>query len=99
MTMDTIFKRIVKSFREERPITESGDISARARAPWAIIGAGHHVGLRSPNRRHDLALPGELMRYDNILDAIGHTPLVKLNRVMGDCPAQVYAKCDFMNPG
>ncbi len=39
------------------------------------------------------------MRYDNILDAIGHTPLVKLNRIMGDCPAQVYAKCDFMNPG
>lgn len=39
------------------------------------------------------------MRYNNILEAIGHTPLVKLNRVMGACKGRVYAKCDFMNPG
>ena len=39
------------------------------------------------------------MRYNNILEAIGHTPLVKLNRVIGPCLGQVYAKCDFMNPG
>jgi len=39
------------------------------------------------------------MRYNNILEAIGHTPLVRLNRILGNCPAQVYAKCDFMNPG
>ncbi len=39
------------------------------------------------------------MRYNNILEAIGHTPLVKLNRVMGATKAQIYAKCDFVNPG
>ncbi len=39
------------------------------------------------------------MRYDNILDAIGRTPLVKLNRLTRGSPAQVYAKCEFMNPG
>jgi cystathionine beta-synthase len=39
------------------------------------------------------------MRYNNILEAIGRTPLVKLNRVMRGCKAQVYAKCDFLNPG
>lgn len=39
------------------------------------------------------------MRYDNILEAIGRTPLVRLNRVARGARAQVYAKCDFMNPG
>ncbi|MGE5325613.1 MAG: PLP-dependent cysteine synthase family protein, partial [Deltaproteobacteria bacterium] len=39
------------------------------------------------------------MRYDNILEAIGRTPLVKLNRLTRGSPAQIYAKCEFMNPG
>lgn len=39
------------------------------------------------------------MRYSNILEAIGRTPLVKLNRVVGECKAPVYAKCDYLNPG
>jgi len=38
------------------------------------------------------------MRYDNILEAIGRTPLVKLNRVTLGCRAQVYAKCEYLNP-
>jgi len=39
------------------------------------------------------------MRYQNILEAIGHTPLVKLNRMTRGSKAQVYAKCDYLNPG
>jgi len=39
------------------------------------------------------------MRYNNILEAIGHTPLVKLNRIARPGKAQVYAKCDHLNPG
>jgi cystathionine beta-synthase len=39
------------------------------------------------------------MRYNNILEAIGHTPLVKLNRLTAGMKAQVYAKCDYLNPG
>ena len=39
------------------------------------------------------------MRYDNILEAIGRTPLVKLNRLTRGSKARVYAKCEFMNPG
>lgn len=35
----------------------------------------------------------------NILEAIGKTPLVKLNKVVGESDATVYAKCEFMNPG
>jgi cystathionine beta-synthase len=39
------------------------------------------------------------MRYNNILDAIGHTPLVRLNRLPRDSKAEVWAKCDYLNPG
>ncbi len=37
--------------------------------------------------------------FANILDAIGNTPLVRLNRLAGPEDAAVYAKCEFMNPG
>ncbi|MFI4917829.1 MAG: pyridoxal-phosphate dependent enzyme [Phycisphaerales bacterium JB060] len=36
--------------------------------------------------------------YDTILDAIGRTPLVRLNKVVPPGAATVYAKCEFMNP-
>lgn len=39
------------------------------------------------------------MLYQNILQTIGKTPLVKLNRVGADLPCEIYAKCEFMNPG
>lgn len=39
------------------------------------------------------------MRYNNILEAIGHTPLIKLSRVVKNAAAPVYAKCDYLNPG
>ncbi|MGV3740429.1 MAG: pyridoxal-phosphate dependent enzyme [Gammaproteobacteria bacterium] len=39
------------------------------------------------------------MKYDSILDAIGHTPAVRINKVAADLDCQVYAKCEFMNPG
>ncbi len=35
---------------------------------------------------------------DSILDAIGNTPLVRLNRVIDPGLAQVLVKCEFMNP-
>ncbi|MFL5356693.1 pyridoxal-phosphate dependent enzyme [Archangium sp.] len=37
--------------------------------------------------------------HDTILSAIGHTPLVKLNRLVGPNDATVLVKCEFMNPG
>src|SRR5712691_4126342 len=39
------------------------------------------------------------MKCKNILEAIGHTPLVRLNRITGDSKAQVYVKADYLNPG
>ncbi len=37
--------------------------------------------------------------FDNVLDAIGNTPLVKLNALVGPNDATVYVKLEFMNPG
>jgi cystathionine beta-synthase len=35
----------------------------------------------------------------NILAAVGHTPLVKLQHVAKDVAADVYVKCEYLNPG
>ena len=37
--------------------------------------------------------------HENILSCIGQTPLVRLNRVTDGIRTQVWAKCEFMNPG
>ena len=37
--------------------------------------------------------------YNNVLHAIGDTPLVQLNKVVGRHDARVLAKLEFMNPG
>ncbi len=39
------------------------------------------------------------MIYDSILDAVGKTPVVRLNRVGSELDCELYAKCEFMNPG
>ena len=37
--------------------------------------------------------------FDSVLDLVGWTPLVRLNRVVDGCRTPVYGKCEFMNPG
>ena len=37
--------------------------------------------------------------YNSILDTIGHTPILKLNRVVPEDVADVYVKLEFFNPG
>ncbi|MDP9530563.1 pyridoxal-phosphate dependent enzyme [Pseudomonas protegens] len=39
------------------------------------------------------------MLCHSILDAIGCTPLVRLNRIASHTSANIYAKCEFLNPG
>ncbi len=36
--------------------------------------------------------------YNNIIETIGNTPLVKLNRVTDGVPATILLKCEFFNP-
>ena len=35
----------------------------------------------------------------SILDAIGQTPLVRLSRIVADCPVPIWVKCEHLNPG
>jgi len=37
--------------------------------------------------------------YENVLDVIGWTPLIRLNKVVGRARTPVYGKAEFMNPG
>src|SRR3972149_9996507 len=39
------------------------------------------------------------MKCKNILETIGRTPLVRLNRMTKDLRAEVYVKADYLNPG
>lgn len=39
------------------------------------------------------------MKFDSILDAIGNTPIVRLNGLTAHLKCAVYAKLEFMNPG
>ncbi len=46
------------------------------------------------------AVPGRpSVIHDNVLSAIGNTPIVRLNRVVGPNDATVLVKLEFMNPG
>ena len=37
--------------------------------------------------------------FENILSAIGNTPLVKLNKVSASLKCNLYAKCEYFNAG
>ena len=39
------------------------------------------------------------MKIKNILDAVGETPVVRLNKVANNLDCDIYAKCEFFNPG
>lgn len=39
------------------------------------------------------------MIYANILETIGHTPVVKINHLGADLACELYAKCEYFNPG
>src|SRR5437016_3013948 len=36
--------------------------------------------------------------YNNIVETVGHTPLVRLNKVTAGVPATILLKCEFFNP-
>ncbi len=39
------------------------------------------------------------MLYNSILETVGNTPTVRLNRIGKELPCEIYAKCEFFNPG
>jgi cystathionine beta-synthase len=42
---------------------------------------------------------GTKMIYDSILKTIGDTPIVRLDKIGADLDYQLFAKCEFLNPG
>jgi cystathionine beta-synthase/cysteine synthase A len=39
------------------------------------------------------------MIYNNILEVVGKTPIVRLNRIGEETGVELFAKCEFLNPG
>ena len=39
------------------------------------------------------------MIYNSILDVIGNTPIVKINKIAKNLNCNLFAKCEFFNPG
>ncbi len=40
-----------------------------------------------------------MSRHSSVLDAIGNTPLIRLNRASEETGCEIYGKAEFMNPG
>ncbi len=40
----------------------------------------------------------EKKRFENILDAIGQTPLIRLNKLTAGLQSEVWVKCEYLNP-
>ncbi|MFD2237847.1 cysteine synthase A [Aureimonas populi] len=40
-----------------------------------------------------------MARYNSVIDAIGNTPLIRLNRASEETGCEIYGKAEFMNPG
>ncbi|MCL6548075.1 MAG: cysteine synthase A [Alicyclobacillus sp.] len=60
---------------------------------------GEQKAGRAPGRAHGRSV-GDLDRiYESVLDLIGHTPVVKLNRIPNPKGAQVFIKLESFNPG
>ncbi len=74
-------------------MTESGPLRPQAIRPWA-----------RPPIRPSVILAFEMQYADSILDLVGHTPLVRLRRVLRDLGPEegqplVLAKLEMLNPG
>ncbi|CAG0915194.1 unnamed protein product [Notodromas monacha] len=66
---------------------------APSKCKWARDGdptTSPHQIISSPRGFHAL---------DSILDCIGNTPIVKINKVGKDLDCDIYAKLEFLNPG
>ena len=38
------------------------------------------------------------MEKNNIIECIGNTPLIKINKIFKNFKSNFYVKCEFMNP-
>ncbi len=40
-----------------------------------------------------------MVQFNNVLEAIGHTPLIRLNNISKNIKSEIYVKAEFLNPG
>src|SRR5580704_11629133 len=87
--IDEVFRRQVRLAKKGRFPRQYGRCS-----PHAACGVAHGATPQAaePLHRIDLML-------DTILQAVGRTPLVKLNRLTEGLQAKVAVKVEAMNPG
>src|SRR6266550_1564815 len=53
---------------------------------------------KAPFSRHQPSSRAMGKLFNNIVETVGHTPLVKLNRVTAGLEATIALKCEFFNP-
>src|SRR6266704_5922754 len=53
----------------------------------------------TPVRRGRIRVPQHTKPYQNVLETIGWTPLIRINKVTRGIRTPVYAKAEFFNPG
>jgi cystathionine beta-synthase len=58
-----------------------------------------NYGTRVPLAKAGQRAGRNSMKCNNILEAIGRTPLVRLNRINQGLKPQIYVKADYINPG
>jgi cystathionine beta-synthase len=58
-----------------------------------------HRATSSANHTDRLMADLAAGRFANVLEAVGNTPLVRLNRITAGLRTAVYAKLEYMNPG
>ncbi len=62
-------------------------------------GCGNKPASKSLEYKPCTLSEGDLaMRFDNIADAVGHTPIVRINRLVSSGSAAIYAKLESFNP-
>jgi cysteine synthase B len=59
------------------------------------------MAVTSPNLRLVPAQQTELLKVESVLELIGNTPLLEINRITEGIPAgvKIYAKLEGLNPG
>src|ERR1051326_7507573 len=54
---------------------------------------------QTPTAQTEQSARGQMRYFDSILQLIGNTPLIHIQRVTRDVPALVLAKMEMFNPG
>ena len=80
-----------------RNIASCSTAGPRPRGSYKFHGSPGHYELQY--QRFTLPQGNSMKYYDNVLELIGNTPLVKLNRMVDDSMATVLVKMEQLNPG